>query len=306
METVTFALTPHTSAIIVQRRRYVDAILRSMETKKQLRSRVLARRDALPEEVRARKSAAICARLEQVLAEALAGAEGAGTAQVSAEGTSRADATGGSAVPTVAVFASMRSEVDTRPFVEAAYAHGWDVCFPCMVREEPAAGGSRAAGRAGADEAGGSPVPSEPRAGDVPRMPSGSRAAGEASGRRAAGETGGTSGSPQMRFYRVAREQLDAAAAGFLGAPLRCLACEALERDGFQAVDPEKLDAVVVPLVAFDDAGRRLGYGGGNYDQLLPRLRADAVVIGIAFDEQRVETVPCEPHDIALPRVVSG
>ena len=230
----------------------------------------------------------------------------AGTAQVSAEGTSRADATGGSAVPTVAVFASMRSEVDTRPFVEAAYAHGWDVCFPCMVREEPAAGGSRAAGRAGADEAGGSPVPSEPRAGDVPRMPSGSRAAVEASGRRAAGETGGTSGSPQMRFYRVAREQLDAAAAGFLGAPLRCLACEALERDGFQAVDPEELDAVVVPLVAFDDAGRRLGYGGGNYDQLLPRLRADAVVIGIAFDEQRVETVPCEPHDIALPRVVSG
>lgn len=73
-----------------------------------------------------------------------------------------------------------------------------------------------------------------------------------------------------MRFYRVAREQLDAAAAGFLGAPLRCLACEALERDGFQAVDPEELDAVVVPLVAFDDAGRRLGYGGGNYDQLLP------------------------------------
>lgn len=285
METVTFALTPHTSAIIVQRRRYVDAILRPMETKKQLRSRVLARRDALPEEVRARKSAAICARLEQVLAEALAGAEGAGTAQVSSEGTSGADATGGSAVPTVAVFASMRSEVDTRPFVEAAYARGWDVCFPCMVREEPAAGGSRAAGRAGADEAGGSSVSSEPRAGDVPRMPS---------------------GSPLMRFYRVAREQLDAAAAGFLGAPLRCLACEALERDGFQAVDPEKLDAVVVPLVAFDDAGRRLGYGGGNYDQLLPRLRADAVVIGIAFDEQRVETVPCEPHDIALPHVVSG
>ena len=297
METVTFALTPHTSAIIVQRRRYVDAILRPMETKKQLRSRVLARRDALPEEVRARKSAAICARLEQVLAEALAGAEGAGTAQVLAEGTSGADATGGSAVPTVAVFASMRSEVDTRPFVEAAYAHGWDVCFPCMVREEPAAGGSRTAGRAGADEAGGSSVSSEPRAGDVPRMPSGSRAAGEPDG---------TSGSPLMRFYRVAREQLDAAAAGFLGAPLRCLACEALERDGFQAVDPEELDAVVVPLVAFDDAGRRLGYGGGNYDQLLPRLRADAVVIGIAFDEQRVETVPCEPHDIALPRVVSG
>lgn len=253
-----------------------------METKKQLRSRVLARRDAMPEEVRARKSAAICARLEQVLAEALAEAEDARTTGVSAEGMARTDATGKSAAPTVAVFASMRSEVDTRPFVETAYARGWDVCFPCMVCEEPAANRSRAAGRAGADEAGGS------------------------SGLQAAGEIGGTSKSPRMRFYRVTRKQLDAATAGFLGTPLRCLACKALERDGFQAVDPEEFDAVVVPLVAFDDAGRRLGYGGGNYDQLLPCLRADASVVGIAFDEQRVEAVPCEPHDITLPRVVSG
>lgn len=251
METVTFALTPHTSAIIVQRRRYVDAILRPMETKKQLRSRVLARRDALPEEVRARKSAAICARLEQVLAEALAGAEGAGTAQVSAEGTSRADATGGSAVPTVAVFASMRSEVDTRPFVEAAYARGWDVCFPCMVRDE---------------------------------------ADGQGPGR--------------MAFYRVPGARLDHARAAFLDHPLRCLPCAALADAGYEKAAPADLDAVAVPLVAFDDEGNRLGYGGGNYDRLLPRLRADALVVGVAFDEQRVPAVPCEPHDRPLARIV--
>lgn len=193
METVTFALTPHTSAIIVQRRRYVDAILRSMETKKQLRSRVLARRDALPEEVRARKSAAICARLEQVLAEALAGAEGAGTAQVSSEGTSRADATAGARFPLwpcsrrcAARWTRGRSSRRRTRTVGTCASPAW--CARSLQRA--VAGG----GRAGADEAGGSPVPSEPRAGDVPRMPSGSRAAGEASERRAAGRNGDTSG----------------------------------------------------------------------------------------------------------------
>lgn len=224
-----------------------------METKKQLRSRVLARRDALPEDVRARKSAAICARLEQELADALEGAPGSASA-----GTP--DAAGGR-TPTVAVFASMRSEVDTRAFVDAAYERGWRVCFPCMVRED-----------AGAEGAAGS----------------------------------GAAAPSRMAFYRVEREQLEAARTGFLGAPLRCLACAALERDGYHAVAPDELDAVVVPLVAFDDAGRRLGYGGGNYDQLLPRLRADAVVMGVAFDEQRVDIVPCEPHDVTLPRVVSA
>ena len=109
-----------------------------------------------------------------------------------------------------------------------------------------------------------------------------------------------------MAFYRVPRERLDQARTAFLDSPLRCLPCAALSDGGYEEAEPADLDAVAVPLVAFDDAGNRLGYGGGNYDQLLPRLRADAVVIGIAFDEQRVETVPCEPHDIALPRVVSG
>lgn len=219
-----------------------------METKEQLRSRVLARRDALPEDVRTRKSAAICARLERVLADAFADA--GGTAGPGA---------GVREMPTVAVFASMRSEVDTQLFVESAYTRGWRVCFPCMVREG-----------------------------------------------REDGISGESDTPSRMAFYRVEPEQLEAARAGFLGAPLRCLSCAALERDGFQPVAPDELDAVVVPLVAFDDAGRRLGYGGGNYDQLLPRLRADAVVVGVAFDEQRVETVPCEPHDVPLPRVVSG
>lgn len=109
----------------------------------------------------------------------------------------------------------------------------------------------------------------------------------------------------RMAFYRVSREQLDHARTAFLNHPLRCLTPAALEDDGFEAVVPDKLDVVAVPLVAFDERGNRLGYGGGNYDRLLPLLRADALVAGVAFAEQRVDAVPCEPHDRALPLVIS-
>lgn len=56
-------------------------------------------------------------------------------------------------------------------------------------------------------------------------------------------------------------------------------------------VDP---DIVLGPLLAFDDQGYRLGYGGGFYDRTLARLRAlkPIVSIGIAFDEQKVDAVP--------------
>lgn len=107
-----------------------------------------------------------------------------------------------------------------------------------------------------------------------------------------------------MAFYRVPRERLDQARTAFLDSPLRCLPCAALSDGGYEEAEPTDLDAVAVPLVAFDDAGNRLGYGGGNYDRLLPLLRDDALVVGVAFDEQRVPAVPCEPHDRPLARIV--
>lgn len=69
-------------------------------------------------------------------------------------------------------------------------------------------------------------------------------------------------------------------------------------------VEPQDMDAVIVPMVAFDASNRRLGYGGGNYDRFLPRLREDAIVCGVAFSEQQVERVPTEPHDLPLSRIV--
>ena len=69
--------------------------------------------------------------------------------------------------------------------------------------------------------------------------------------------------------------------------------------------DLRLVDAVVVPAVAFDRLGMRLGYGGGYYDRLLPGLRADCPRIGLAFDEQIVAELPAEHHDAAVDVVVT-
>lgn len=195
-----------------------------------MRAAVLARRDAIPEEERARKSAAVCDELEALVASAYEGR-----------------------APTVAVYAALRSEVDLGAFAERAWARGWQVCFPCMVRDAADAG--------------------EPS---------------------------------RMAFYLVPKARLAHAREAFLNKPLKCLTCAALKADEYVAVEAEELDVVAVPLVAFDTEGSRLGYGGGNYDQLLPRLRSDALVVGVAFEEQRVPAVPCEPHDWPLAHIVSA
>ena len=70
------------------------------------------------------------------------------------------------------------------------------------------------------------------------------------------------------------------------------------------AVDP---DIVLGPLLAFDKAGYRLGYGGGFYDRTLARLRAlkPIVSIGIAFDAQRVDAVPHLDYDERLDWILT-
>lgn len=66
-------------------------------------------------------------------------------------------------------------------------------------------------------------------------------------------------------------------------------------------------DLLIVPLLAFDAAGRRLGYGGGFYDRTLARLRAagPARAIGFAYAAQHVEEVPAEETDQLLDAIVT-
>ncbi len=67
----------------------------------------------------------------------------------------------------------------------------------------------------------------------------------------------------------------------------------------------DAIDLVVVPGVAFDAGGGRLGRGRGHYDATLSRLRPGAARVGVAFDEQVVDRVPTEPHDSRLDVVVT-
>ena len=61
-------------------------------------------------------------------------------------------------------------------------------------------------------------------------------------------------------------------------------------------------DVMLCPLLAYDDAGYRLGYGGGFYDRSLAEIRATkpVITVGIAFDEQKVDVVPRDAYDQRL------
>jgi 5-formyltetrahydrofolate cyclo-ligase len=71
------------------------------------------------------------------------------------------------------------------------------------------------------------------------------------------------------------------------------------------SVAPSSIDWVLVPGVAFDREGRRLGYGGGYYDRLLPLLRPGLPRVAGAFDLQIVDRVPTGPHDITVQMIVT-
>jgi 5-formyltetrahydrofolate cyclo-ligase len=68
---------------------------------------------------------------------------------------------------------------------------------------------------------------------------------------------------------------------------------------------PDRLDLVLVPGIAFDLQGGRLGYGAGFYDRLLSQLSRDIPTVGLAFDFQIIPRLPLQPHDIMLEVIVT-
>jgi 5-formyltetrahydrofolate cyclo-ligase len=99
---------------------------------------------------------------------------------------------------------------------------------------------------------------------------------------------------------------------------LRALLVEDLDRDveaGYRgipepradrpAISLERVDWVLVPGIAFDATGKRLGYGGGYYDRLLPLLPPAAERVAGAFEAQIIERVPAARHDIGVDCVVT-
>lgn len=75
------------------------------------------------------------------------------------------------------------------------------------------------------------------------------------------------------------------------------------EPDGDEIADMSDIDMVVVPAVAYDRHGNRVGRGKGYYDRLLRDTRA--IRIGVAYGFQLVDDIASEPHDVAVDYVIT-
>jgi len=73
--------------------------------------------------------------------------------------------------------------------------------------------------------------------------------------------------------------------------------------DTAKVIAPEELDLILVPALAYDTEGYRIGYGGGYYDRFLPKT--DAFTIGLAREQLLMKHAPREPHDIAVNCIIT-
>jgi 5-formyltetrahydrofolate cyclo-ligase len=67
----------------------------------------------------------------------------------------------------------------------------------------------------------------------------------------------------------------------------------------------EELDVVMVPGVAFDRRGARMGHGKGYYDKLLEHARPDAPLVALAFECQLFPEIPTQAHDVFMDKIVT-
>ncbi len=72
-----------------------------------------------------------------------------------------------------------------------------------------------------------------------------------------------------------------------------------------ESVDPATIDVVLVPGLAFDADGARMGYGAGYYDRFLAVLPAATQFVGVCFEVSIVDRVLTESHDVRMHRVVT-
>jgi 5-formyltetrahydrofolate cyclo-ligase len=100
----------------------------------------------------------------------------------------------------------------------------------------------------------------------------------------------------ELRLYEI--RALSELAPGYMGIPEPKVP-EERERD------INDVNLVIMPGAAFDAAGNRLGYGGGYYDKLLSHLRRKVPLVALAYEEQIVDSVPADTHDIKVQMIVT-
>jgi 5-formyltetrahydrofolate cyclo-ligase len=98
-----------------------------------------------------------------------------------------------------------------------------------------------------------------------------------------------------MEFRRVLDP--DMLRRGAYGIPEPDASCE--------VIDPGLADFIIVPGIAFDETGKRIGYGKGFYDRTLHHLEGTGKLIGFCYDCQVVETIVGEPHDVTMDLLIT-
>lgn len=77
------------------------------------------------------------------------------------------------------------------------------------------------------------------------------------------------------------------------------------KKEALRPVSPEIIDLVLVPGVAFDQRGYRIGYGAGYYDRFLPKLKKGTPTMALAHEVQMIEHVPNEDFDISVQYILT-
>jgi 5-formyltetrahydrofolate cyclo-ligase len=72
-----------------------------------------------------------------------------------------------------------------------------------------------------------------------------------------------------------------------------------------ETYDPREADLIVIPGVAFDSQGKRIGYGKGYYDKTLHSIEGQGKLVGFCYDFQLVENIADEPHDVKMDILIT-
>lgn len=75
--------------------------------------------------------------------------------------------------------------------------------------------------------------------------------------------------------------------------------------EALRPVDPAQIDLLIVPGVAFDRQGNRLGYGGGYYDRFFSLLQVDVLLVALAFELQIIDEVPVSEWDHPVDWIIT-
>ena len=171
----------------------------------------------------------------------------------------------------VGVYSAFPWEVNLASFIDYAYLRGCNVAFPCMM----------------------------PDAHGIPDTPGrGMRKPGPGSNDQHVTQQ-------TMEMRSVSAEAFRSNSVPFLNDPLKEYRHSSPELSPMPYLAADEFAFIVVPAVGFDARGNRLGYGAGNYDRYLCQLTDACHVVGVAFAEQEVATIPAENHDIPLPFVTA-